>query len=139
MDRRHPGGRVDPRHAATARPAAGRARGGARGPPGQAGIGLPDDADADADERDPISWQEARRLERQRDEAAAARGANAELGRQTAERFHKLKITTELARLVALLVLEDDGDSWAARGLRYAERRRRGDYVMGRLERALTR
>lgn len=76
-------------------------------------------------EDDGIDYKEARRQERERaqDEAASARADNLELGRQLTEHFHKPTLTTELARLVALLVLESDAATWAARGLRYVDPR----------------
>lgn len=87
--------------------------------------GLANSDRAAGDKGDGIDDKEVRRQERERqqDEAAAARGANLELGRQLAERFHKPKLTTELARLVALLVLQSDAATWAARGLRYVDPR----------------
>ena len=53
----------------------------------------------------------------------AARGANLDLGTKLAERFHRPKLTKDIARLLALLVLDRDADSYAARGLRYVDPR----------------
>jgi len=119
-------------------------------------------ATGNGDAGEGIDWKEARRQERERerDEAIAVRGANLELGRQLAERFHKPKLTKDLARLVALLAIDGDAESFAARGLRYvdpklqdvevrelksgerkhkttyADRERCGDYLIDRLGRA---
>jgi ParB/RepB/Spo0J family partition protein len=79
-----------------------------------------DDSSAGSDER---AREEQRRQEREREreDRIAARDANLELGRKVAERFHRPKLTKDMARLLALLVLDRDADSYAARGLRYVE------------------
>ena len=59
--------------------------------------------------------------ERQRKEEIAARGANLDLGARLGRRFHRPKLTKDMARLLALLVLDRDADAYAARGLRYVE------------------
>ena len=78
---------------------------------------------ASSEDGEAIDIKEARRQqrERERDEAIAAHGANLELGAKLAERFHAPKLSKQLARLLALLVFEGEGDSIAARGLRYVE------------------
>lgn len=72
------------------------------------------DGDAEAE-------AERRRQEReQRSEAKqAAVAANFELGRKLQLRYDAPKITTQLAKLLALLVLDRDADKLAGRGLRY--------------------
>ena len=64
---------------------------------------------------------EQRRQERQQrlqvKEAAVA--ANFELGRKLQLRYDAPKITTQLAKLLALLILDRDADKLAGRGLRY--------------------
>ncbi|MDE3069969.1 MAG: ParB/RepB/Spo0J family partition protein [Acidobacteriota bacterium] len=64
---------------------------------------------------------ERRRQERQqRTEAKeAAAAANFELGRKLQLRYDAPKITTQLAKLLALLILDRDADKLAGRGLRY--------------------
>jgi ParB family transcriptional regulator, chromosome partitioning protein len=64
---------------------------------------------------------ERRRQERQqRSEAKeAATAANFELGRKLQLRYDAPKITTPVAKLLALLILDRDADKLAGRGLRY--------------------
>jgi ParB/RepB/Spo0J family partition protein len=79
--------------------------------------------DPDSDGADEKAEQELRREERERERAEqiAARGANLDLGAKLAERFHRPKLTRDIARLLALLVFDRDADAYAARGLRYVE------------------
>jgi len=65
--------------------------------------------------------KERRRQERQqRTEAKdAATAANFELGRKLQLRYDAPKITTPVAKLLALLILDRDADKLAGRGLRY--------------------
>jgi len=79
--------------------------------------------DPGSDGADEKAQQELRRQEREREreEQVAARGANLDLGRKLAERFHRPKLTKDVARLLALLVFDRDADAYAARGLRYVE------------------
>jgi ParB/RepB/Spo0J family partition protein len=65
--------------------------------------------------------KERRRQERQqRSEAKeAATAANFELGRKLQLRYDAPKITTPVAKLLALLILDRDADKLAGRGLRY--------------------
>ena len=70
------------------------------------------DAEAEAERR--------RREREQRSEAKqAAIAANFELGRKLQLRYDAPKITTQLAKLLALLILDRDADKLAGRGLRY--------------------
>ncbi len=64
---------------------------------------------------------ERRRQERQQRAEAkeAAVAANFELGRKLQLRYDAPKITTQLAKLLALLILDRDADKLAGRGLRY--------------------
>ena len=57
--------------------------------------------------------------EAERQERIDARGANLQLGRQLAEKFHEPKLTKDVARLLALCVLDRETSNLAARGLRY--------------------
>jgi ParB family chromosome partitioning protein len=63
----------------------------------------------------------ARRAEREdkRRARAAAVAANADLGVRLAEAFHRPAFSAEVARLLALLVIDRDAAGLAARGLRY--------------------
>jgi hypothetical protein len=56
-----------------------------------------------------------------RKEQVAARGANLDLGTKLAERFHRPRLTKDIARLLALLAFDRDADAYAARGLRYVD------------------
>jgi ParB/RepB/Spo0J family partition protein len=79
--------------------------------------------DADSDGAVEKAEAELRRQEREREreEEIAARGANLDLGARLGRRFHRPKLTKDMARLLALLVLDRDADAYAARGLRYVE------------------
>lgn len=79
--------------------------------------------DADSDGAVEKAEAELRRQEREREreEEIAARGANLDLGARLSRRFHRPKLTKDMARLLALLVLDRDADAYAARGLRYVE------------------
>ena len=65
--------------------------------------------------------KEQRRQERQQKSEAkeAATAANFELGRKLQLRYDAPKITTPVAKLLALLILDRDADKLAGRGLRY--------------------
>ena len=65
--------------------------------------------------------KEQRRQERQHKAEAkeAATAANFELGRKLQLRYDAPKITTPIAKLLALLILDRDADKLAGRGLRY--------------------
>lgn len=65
--------------------------------------------------------KERRRQERQQRAEAkeAATAANFELGRKLQLRYDAPKITTPVAKLLALLILDRDADKLAGRGLRY--------------------
>jgi ParB family chromosome partitioning protein len=85
-------------------------------------------AQREAERQQPASTAEAvdvekerRRQERQqRSEAKeAATAANFELGRKLQLRYDAPKITTPVAKLLALLILDRDADKLAGRGLRY--------------------
>lgn len=79
--------------------------------------------DRDSDGADEKAQEELRRQEREREreEQVAAGGANLDLGAKLAERFHRPKLTKDIARLLALLVFDRDADNYAARALRYME------------------
>lgn len=75
--------------------------------------------DAAPPEPEAAATQRAAERAAQAEDRLAARGANLELGRKLAERFHAPALTTESARLLALLVLAEHGESVTAAGLRY--------------------
>ena len=79
--------------------------------------------DPTSDSADEKAEEEQRRQvrEREREDRIAARDANLELVRKVVERFHRPKLTKNIARLLALLVIDRDADAYAARGLRYVE------------------
>jgi hypothetical protein len=81
--------------------------------------------DPDAEDADEKAREELRRQdrEREREEQVAARGANLDLGTKLAERFHRPRLTKDVARLLALLLFDRDADAYAARGLRYVDPR----------------
>jgi ParB/RepB/Spo0J family partition protein len=81
--------------------------------------------DPDSDGSDEKAQRELARQERERarEEQVKARGANLDLGVNLIRRFHRPKLTRDVARLLALLVLDRDADSYAARGLRYVDPR----------------
>jgi ParB/RepB/Spo0J family partition protein len=85
-------------------------------------------AQRDAERQRPAATAEAddvekerRRQERQQKSEAkeAATAANFELGRKLQLRYDAPKITTPVAKLIALLILDRDADKLAGRGLRY--------------------
>lgn len=78
-------------------------------------------AGVEADSDGSVEKAEAELRRQEREEDIAARGANLDLGARLARRFHRPKLTKDMARLLALLVLDRDADAYAARGLRYVE------------------
>jgi ParB/RepB/Spo0J family partition protein len=77
--------------------------------------------DADATPQVVDAEKEQRRQERQQQAEAkqAAISANFELGRKLQLRYDAPKITTPVAKLLALLILDGQADKLAGRGLRY--------------------
>jgi ParB/RepB/Spo0J family partition protein len=77
--------------------------------------------DADATPEPVDAEQEQRRQQRQQqaETKQTAIAANFELGRKLQLRYDAPKITTPLAKLLALLVLDGQADKLAGRGLRY--------------------
>jgi ParB/RepB/Spo0J family partition protein len=69
----------------------------------------------------PETEKQQRRIERQQQAAAReqAVAANFELGRKLQLRYDAPKITTPIAKLLALMILDRDPDKLAGRGLRY--------------------
>lgn len=57
--------------------------------------------------------------EEERQDRIEARGANLQLGRKLAEKFHEPQLTKDVARLLALCVLDEETSGLAMRGLRY--------------------
>jgi hypothetical protein len=76
-------------------------------------------ADATAEVVDAAKEQRRQERQQQTEAKQAAIAANFELGRKLQLRYDAPKITTPLARLLALLILDGQADKLAGRGLRY--------------------
>ena len=76
---------------------------------------------SEPEQQTPEAEKQQRRLERQQQAATReqAVAANFELGRKLQLRYDAPKITTPVAKLLALLVLDRDAEKLAGRGLRY--------------------